>query len=100
MIAPLRAMFGTAERLLPYRALPMGILSTAGELIFYNNVPMPFRSARIVFLNDRAETLPLTLEVALRDTIPGTERSRLHAFYGTMRMDRREDDRDNYRIVE
>ncbi|MBI4789182.1 MAG: DUF2961 domain-containing protein [Chloroflexi bacterium] len=100
MIAPLRAMFGTGERLLPYRSLPMGIISTADELVFYNNFPMPFQSARIVFVNGRAETLPVTLEVALRETLPGTERSRLHAFYGTRRMERREDDRDNYIAID
>lgn len=100
MVAPLRGMFGTAERLLPYRALPMGILSSASELVFYNNLPMPFRSARIVFVNDRAETLPLTLDVALRDTEPGTERSRLRAFYGTARVNQREDDGGNYVLLD
>ena len=100
MIAPLRAMFGTGERVLPYRSLPMGIISTADELIFYNNFPMPFQSARIVFVNGRAETLPVTLEVALRETVPGTENSRLHAFYGTRRVERREDDQDNYIAID
>ncbi len=100
MSAPLRGMFGTAERLLPYRALPMGIIQTDQELIFYHNLPMPFQAARLAFVNGRAETLPLIVEVTTRETLPGTERARLHAFYGARRMIRREDDRDNYTVVE
>jgi hypothetical protein len=100
MIAPLRGMFGTQERLLTYRSLPMGTLSTAGELVFYSNLPMPFRSARLVFVNERAETLPLTLEVALQATIPEAGNSRLHAFYGTRRMNAREDDEENYILID
>lgn len=100
MIAPLRAMFGTAEQLFPYRALPLGTLSQGQELVFYNNFPMPFRSARIVFVNDRAETLPLTLEIALREITPGAENTRLHAYYGTQRMQRREGDGDNYPLID
>jgi hypothetical protein len=98
--APLRALFGTDARLLPYRALPMGIVSTDAELIFYNNIPMPFRSARFVFVNNRAETLPLTLEVVATQTTPGAEDSRLHAFNGTRRMEHREDDGDNYEVID
>ncbi len=98
--APLRGLFGTAERLLPYRSLPLGIEQSDKELIFYNNFPMPFQSARIVFLNDRAETLPLTAEIATRETLPGTERARLHAYYGSRRMIRREDAGDNYAVID
>lgn len=100
MVAPLRGMFGTAERLLPYRSLPMGILSTQSELIFYNNFPMPFQTARIVIGNDRAETLGVTVELALVETRPGTETSRLHAFYGSRRMERREGEGDDYVVVD
>lgn len=100
MAAPLRGMFGTAERLLPYRALPMGIIANDTELVFYNNFPMPFRSARIVFINHRAEALPITLEVATRETTPGTENARLRAFYGTRRMERRETNTDNYAVID
>ena len=98
--APLRALFGTDRQLLPYHALPLGTVTTDAETIFYNNFPMPFQSARIVFLNDRAETLPLTLEVATVDSVPGTENARLHAFYGTRRMIAREDDGDNYVVID
>ncbi len=98
--APLRALFGTAERLLPYRALPMGTLTTDAEIIFYNNFPMPFQSARFVFVNDRAETLPLTFEAVTTETVPGAENARLHAFNGTRRMERREDDGDNYTVID
>ncbi|MCL4490023.1 MAG: DUF2961 domain-containing protein [Chloroflexi bacterium] len=97
---PLRAMFGTAELILPYRSLPLGIVAGDAETMFYNNFPMPFRSARFVFLNDRAETLPLTFEVVATPTVPGTEHVRFHEFYGTRRMDAREDDGDNYSVID
>jgi hypothetical protein len=100
MVAPLRGMFGTAERLLPYRSLPMGIVSTETDLIFYNNFPMPFRTARIVIGNDRAETLPVTVELAVVETKAGTDNSRLHAYYGTRRMERREGEGDDYVLVD
>lgn len=98
--APLRALFGTAERLLPYQALPLGTVTSNAETVFYNNFPMPFQSARFVFLNDRAETLPLTLELVTTETTPGTETARFHAFYGTRRMVQREDDGDNYEVID
>ena len=97
---PMRAMFGTAERLIPYQALPMGIIKTDTEVTFYNNIPMPFQSARIVILNNRAEALPVTLEVTTHETVPGTERQRLHNMYGTRRMIQREDDKDNYTVID
>lgn len=100
MTASLVGMFSTAEKLLPYRSLPLGFIDSLSEHLFYINFPMPYQSARIVFLNDRAETLPLTVELALRDTIPGTENSRLHAFYGTRRVERRTDDGDNYIAID
>lgn len=100
LVAPLRGMFGTAERFLPYRSLPLGMYLDSGELILYNNLPMPFQSARIVFINGRAELLPLKLEVALRETVPGAEKMRLHAFYGTRRVERREDDGDDYVVID
>lgn len=100
MSAPLRAMFGTDRMLLPYRALPVGILDSLTEHTFYLYFPMPFQSARLVIINDRAETLPLKVELALRETIPGTERVRLHALYGTRRVLAREDDGDNYVVVD
>ncbi len=101
MIAPLRGMFGAEERLLLYQALPMGMYDVGlSEHIFYTNLPMPFQSARIVFLNERAETLPLTVDIALRETLPGTENTRLHNQHGTRRMIRREDDSDNYVLVD
>jgi hypothetical protein len=100
MSAPLRAMFGTDRMLLPYRALPVGILDSLTEHTFYLYFPMPFRSARLVFLNDRAETLPLKVDLALRETVPGTENVRLHALYGTHRVLAREDDGDNYIVVD
>lgn len=100
MSAPLRAMFGTDRMLLPYRALPVGILDSLTEHTFYLYFPMPFQSARLVFLNDRAETLPLKVELALRETVPGTENARLHAFYGTRRVPAREDEGDNYVVVD
>ncbi|MBI3537536.1 MAG: DUF2961 domain-containing protein [Chloroflexi bacterium] len=98
--APLRGLFGTAERLLPYRALPLGITQTDQEIIFYNNFPMPFQTARLAFINDRAETLPLAIDLATRETILGAESSRLRAFYGARRMLRRTDDQDDYPIVD
>jgi len=100
MTAPLRAMFSTAEKLLPYRSLPVGFMDSLQEHLFYLNFPMPFDSARIVFLNERAETLPLTVEVALRDSLPGTENVRLHAYFGTRRVEKREDDGDNYVVID
>ena len=100
MTAPLRGMFGTAERLIPYRSLPLGIVATARHLVFYLHFPMPFQSARILFVNNRAETLPLTLRLATRDTVPGTEQLRLHAFYGSRRVERREDDGGDYTIID
>lgn len=100
LTAPLRALFGTAERLLPYAALPLGIIVDGTDLVFYNNFPMPFQSARFVFLNKSGEPLPLTFDVVVRETIPGTENARLHAFYGSRRMERREDDRDNYVVID
>lgn len=100
MVAPLRAMFSTAEKLLPYRSLPVGFMDSLQEHLFYLNFPMPFQSARIVFLNERAEALPLTIEVALRDSIPGTENTRLHAYFGTRRVEKREDDGDNYVVID
>ena len=100
MAAPLRAMFSTDEKLLPYRALPLGFMDSLQEHLFYINFPMPFHSARVVFLNERAETLPLKVEIAQRDTVPGTENSRLHAFYGTRRVTAREDDGDNYIAID
>lgn len=100
MNASLRAMFSTAEKLLPYRSLPIGFIDSLIEHQFYLNFPMPFRSARIVFLNERAETLPLTLEIALRESIPGTENTRLHTFFGTRRLEKREDDDDNYVVID
>jgi hypothetical protein len=98
--APLRALFGTDRQLLPYHALPLGTATTDAETVFYNNFPMPFHSARFVFLNNRAETLPLTFEVVTSETLPGTENARLHAFYGTRRMEKREDDSDNYTVID
>jgi hypothetical protein len=98
--APLRALFSTDEKLLPYRALPVGFIDSLSEHLFYINFPMPFHSARLVILNERAETLPVTLEVALRDSLPGTENVRLHAFYGQRRVERREDDGDNYSVID
>lgn len=98
--APLRALFSTDQKLLPYRALPVGFLDSLSEHLFYINFPMPFHSARIVILNERAETLPVTLEIALRDSLPGTENARLHAFYGQRRVKRREDDGDNYSVID
>ncbi|HEX7588688.1 MAG TPA: DUF2961 domain-containing protein, partial [Anaerolineae bacterium] len=98
--APLRALFGADARLLPYRSLPLGTVATDAETIFYNNFPMPFQSARFVFLNNRAETLPITLEVVTTGTTPGAEGMRFHAFNGTRRMDRREDDGDNYDVID
>ncbi len=100
MTAPLRGMFGTAERLLPYSALPMGIQKTEKEVVFYNNIPMPYQSARILFTNDRAETLPVAVDLITRETIPGTENVRLHAFYGTRRVQRRETNGDNYSLID
>jgi|GEM_PF-1647149 len=100
MSAPLRAMFSTDRQLLPYRALPVGFLDSLSEHLFYIYFPMPFRSARLVFLNDRAETLPLRVDLALRETLPGTEGARLHVFYGTRRMVAREDDNDNYVAID
>jgi len=100
MSAPLRAMFSTDRKLLPYRALPVGFLDSLTEHLFYIYFPMPFQSARLVFLNDRAETLPLTVELALRETLPGTENARLHVLYHTARMLAREDDADNYVAVD
>jgi hypothetical protein len=97
---PLRAMFGTAERLIPYESLPMGIIKTDQEITFYNNIPMPFQSARLVIVNNRAEELPVTLQVTTHPNVPGTERSRLYAAYGTQRMIQREDDKDNYTIAD
>lgn len=98
--ASLRALFSTDQKLLPYRALPVGFLDSLSEHLFYINFPMPFQSARIVILNERAETLPVTLEIALRDSLPGTENARLHAFYGQRRVERREDDGDNYSVID
>lgn len=98
--APLRALFGTDARLLPYQALPLGTVSNSAETVFYSNFPMPFQSARFVFLNDRAETLPLTLEVVATQTTPGAENTRFHAFNGTRRMQRREDDGENYTVID
>lgn len=100
MTAPLRGMFGTAERLSLYRSLPLGIQPVGDELVFYLDFPMPFQTARVLFINDRAETLPLTLEVATRETTPGSEGTRLHAFYGSRRMEQREDNRDNYTLID
>ncbi len=100
MTAPLRGMFGTAEQLLPYRALPMGIIKTETETVFYSNMPMPFESARIVFTNNRAEALSLKLDLQTRETLPGAERVRLHAFYGSRRVERRQDDKDNYVLID
>lgn len=100
MAAPLRALFSTDEKLLPYRALPLGFIDSLQEHLFYINFPMPFQSARIVFLNERAETLPLTVDIALRNSLPGTENSRLHAYYGTRRVTAREDDGDNYVVID
>lgn len=100
MSAPLRAMFSTDRKLLPYRALPVGFIDSLSEHLFYINFPMPFQRARLVFLNDRAETLPLRVELALRETVPGTENARLHISYGTRRMIAREDDRDNYVAID
>jgi hypothetical protein len=100
MNAQLRALFGTAEQLLPYAALPMGILEDGKDLVFYNNSPMPFQSARFVFLNSSGEPLPLTFDVVLRETIPGTENARFHAFYGKRRVERREDQGDNYTVID
>ncbi|MDE3089230.1 MAG: DUF2961 domain-containing protein [Chloroflexota bacterium] len=100
LTAPLRALFGTAEQLLPYHALPLGTVTTDAEHIFYDNFPMPFQSARIVILNERAETLPVTVEAVTVETLAGTENARLHAFYGTKRMQRREDDGDNYTVID
>ena len=98
--APLRALFGADARLLPYRALPLGTVTTDAETIFYSNFPMPFQSARFVFVNNRAETLPITLEVVSTQTTAGAGGSRLHAFNGTRRMERREDDGDNYEVID
>jgi hypothetical protein len=78
----------------------MGTVKTANELVFYNHIPMPFQSARFVFINDRAETLQLALDVITSETLPGTENARLHAFYGTRRVQRREDNGDNYVIID
>jgi hypothetical protein len=100
MAASLRAMFSTAEKLLPYRALPVGFIDSLSEHLFYINFPMPYDSARIVFLNERAETLPLKLELALHDSVPGTEQMRLHTFFGTRRVEKREDDGDNYSVID
>ncbi len=98
--APLRALFGTDQRLLPYQALPLGTITTDAETIFYNNFPMPFHSARFVFLNDRGETLPLTFEAITTETLSGQENTRLHAFNGTRRLERREDNGDNYVVID
>ncbi|HEX7593402.1 MAG TPA: DUF2961 domain-containing protein, partial [Anaerolineae bacterium] len=95
-----RALFGTTERLLPYQALPLGTITTDAETIFYNNFPMPFHSARFVFLNDRAETLPLTFEAVTTETLAGLENTRLHAFNGSRRLERREDNGDNYVVID
>ncbi len=100
MIAPLRAMFGAMERLLPYSALPMGTELDKDQLVFYNNIPMPFQTARFVFVNDSTDPLPLTFSAATRDTVPGSENMRLHAFFGTRRMERRVDEKDNYVIID
>ena len=100
MTASLVGMFSTSEKMLPYRSLPLGFIDSLSEHLFYINFPMPFQSARIVFLNERAETLPLTVEIALRDTIPGTENARLHAFYGTRRVERRTDDSGDYVAID
>ena len=93
-------MFSTDEKLLPYRALPVGFIDSLSEHLFYINFPMPFHSARIVILNERAETLPATIEIALRESLPGTENARLHAFYGQRRVERREDEGDNYSVID
>ncbi len=98
--APLRALFGTAERLLPYAALPLGIVTDGDDLVFYNNFPMPFQSARFVLLNRSDAPLPLTFDAVLRETVPGTERARLRAFYGSRRVTRREDAGDNYVVID
>lgn len=98
--APMRALFGTAERLLPYRSLPLGIFPEAKELVFYNNIPMPFRSARFVFLNHSGEPLPLVFQAVAHESSPGTESMRLHAFWGKQRMLRREDEGDNYTLID
>jgi hypothetical protein len=98
--APLRALFGTAERLLPYRSLPLGIFADGNELVFYNNIPMPFRSARFVFLNHGGEPLPLVFQAVAHESYPGTEGMRLHAFWGKQRMIRREDEADNYTLID
>ncbi len=100
MSASLRGMFSTTELLLPYRALPLGFIDSLTEHLFYINFPMPFESARIVFLNERAETLPLTVEIAQRETVPGAGNARLHAFQGTRRMTAREDAGDNYSVID
>jgi hypothetical protein len=98
--APLRAVFGTGERLLPYRSLPVGIVAEGNELVFYYNIPMPFRSARFVLLNHSGEPLPLVFQAVAHATYPGTENMRLHAFWGTQRMIRREDEGDNYTLID
>ncbi len=100
IIMPLRALFGTAERLLPYRSLPLGIVVEDSELVLYSNFPMPFRSARFVFLNYSGEVLPIVFEAVAHDSYAGTESMRLHALWGKRRMLRREGEGDNYDIID
>ncbi len=98
--APIRVLFGTAERLLPYSALPLGTIIDGSDIVFYNYFPMPFRSARFVFVNHSDQPLPLTFNVVLREPTPGAEEMRFHAFYGKRRVERREDNGDNYVVID
>ncbi len=100
IIAPLPALFGTAERLFTYRSLPLGIVAEGNDLVFYNNIPMPFRSARFVFVNHSGEPLPLGFQAVAHETYPGAENMRLHAFWGKRRTVRREDEGDNYDLID
>jgi hypothetical protein len=98
---PLRSLFGAAEALRYTRSLPLGILprrSPEGlsQNEFYNYLPMPYKSARVVIVNNGGDQVPAQLDIAYRPGEPAPRR--LHALFKTARMT--VDDPKNYVALE
>ena len=98
---PLRALFGAAEEMRRYRALPLGIELVGGRNRFYNYFPMPFRrEARIVFDNGRPDAAQIPVEIRYRSAGADPGPARFHARFQIQPLEARGDDLGNYVLAD
>lgn len=98
---PLRAFFGPAEELRPYRSLLLGIVPQGGRNEFYSFFPMPFnQEARIVLENGKGDPLTVEARILYTPIFPQTHLPRLHAAFKQERLLARADDSGNDILVD